>query len=103
MSRSKYCPSIVKRICAEIARGTPHKYAAAAVGISEATFYGWASEFPEFLESIERAQALCLKRHLRTINEAAKTDFKAAVWVLERRFPKDFGRPAIRLLIRKGA
>ena len=79
--------------------GTPIKYAAAYAGVSEATVYRWlqrgaeptaASEYREFCEEVQRAQARSVTR---LVAQVAEQDWRAAAWLLIRRAPEDFVSP----------
>lgn len=77
-------------------------YAKAAVegaGITEATYYRWLERgrqgeepFESFLADVEQASAAATLNMLDTIRKAAETDWRAAAWFLERRFPDQWGR-----------
>lgn len=76
-------------------------------GICEATFYVWMekaekdvasgktskeSKYVKLLEDIKKARATCQANHLLTIQQAATGgSWQASAWILERRFPNDFG------------
>ena len=76
-------------------------------GISEASLYNWMekadrdvasgltskdSVYVEFLEKIKKARATCQANHLLTIQQAsASGSWQASAWILERRFPSEFG------------
>jgi hypothetical protein len=79
-----------------------------AAGISRATFYGWLKRgraardsggpvdvvdrpFLEFLNAVERARAVAEVDYLRAINAAARTDWRAAAWVLAHGWPDRWG------------
>ena len=101
---SKFTPETVKTLLAGIRAGLPYHLAAEAAGISEATFYDWQrGKFPrgadkqlksEFLEDLTRARGESARRLTTLISNAATDDWRAAAWILERRFPKDFGKDA---------
>jgi len=86
----KYNKKIVEEIVSYIKAGVPNKHAALAVGIGEETFYGWMREKAEFSESIKKAQSLAVARNVVTVQKAAKKNWQAAAWWLERRYPEEF-------------
>lgn len=85
-----------------IKNGMPLKHAAMLAGISYDTLNRWrkmgaeenaALEFRHFCKALERSQAVGMQRLVVRIHKAARKDWKAASWMLERRYPEDFGRP----------
>lgn len=99
---SKFTPETVNLLLQAIRAGLPYHLAADAAGIGETTFYEWQRGiFPRgadkqlktmFAEELTRARGASAARLIRVINEAAPEDWRAAAWILERRFPKDFGK-----------
>ncbi len=84
-------------ICKELAIGVPLKYAAEQNGISEMTALHWMEKGAEgihpyeiFREAVTRARALAVGRLTRLTLSGGKGSSNAA-WVLERRYPKDYG------------
>lgn len=110
-------PERSQRIAELVSAGNNVDTAAAAAGISEATFYDWmargraererlaagkrskpkASEeiYLQFLEAIEKARAEAEARLVLLIHKAAQEPrtWQAAAWLLERRTPEKWGRP----------
>lgn len=90
------------RVCEAVRRGLTYKQAASYAGISYSTLNRWriegqqddsASEFREFWKAFEQAGGEAAFRCLGYIDEAAsRGDWKAAAWMLERRYPKEWGR-----------
>ena len=122
---TKLSPEIAKRILNAIRAGITREAAIAAAGISHSTFYSWlergriarCGKFPDFLDSLKRAEAAAAIRNITIIQAAAlggqllekitttRPDgtvvvierwsapcWLAAKWWLERRFPHDWGR-----------
>ena len=46
----------------------------------------------EFVESTKKAEAEAICRNVAVINVAARTQWQASAWYLERRYPDDYGR-----------
>lgn len=90
----KYCEEIVKKIERMLRKGTPNKTCADAVGIGEATFYEWMDK-PEFSERVNAAKAKGQIKYLNIINKAMKNDWKAAKFMLETVWSKQFGRRVV--------
>lgn len=104
---TKFTPETVARLLKAVRAGLPYHLAAEAAGISETTFYEWQrGEFPrgadkalkaQFSEELTRARGESALRLMALISSAAPDDWRAAAWILERRFPKDFGRHVLEL------
>lgn len=90
--------------------GAPKRFAAQAAGISETALFDsvargveWTEDpesapedkriYAEFAAAVEKAIGQGVVINLAEIRKAAKRgSWQAAAWLLERRFPKDFGR-----------
>lgn len=75
-----------------LADGLPVTLATAAAGIGRTTFYKWMND-PTFADRVENAQARAVAPLLERIRTAADNgQWQAAAWILERRWPGEFGR-----------
>jgi transposase-like protein len=92
MARSKYSKDVSEKICALVSQGNYQKVAAACVGISEDTFYKWIKRYPEFAESLKKADALAEAKRVQTILKAGNESWQAAAWYLERKHADRWGR-----------
>lgn len=86
------------RLCAAVARAVPVTTACRIEGISRATFYNWralgeAGEWPfaDFYVQLQRAQAIAEASLLEHLTDGAKDSWRAAAWLLERRYPARYG------------
>lgn len=74
---------------------------ARAVGIAESTFYRWVStpsneKERELSESLKKCEADYKNALQRIIAKAAQErDWKAAAWLLERKYPDEYARPDV--------
>jgi hypothetical protein len=66
------------------------KHSCEAAGISEQTGYEWLKKYPEFALEVTRACARAVER-LHDLGEAGGKGSGWAMWLLERRFRKDYG------------
>ena len=100
-----------QRITDRIEQGMRPQYAAIASGISRSTFHAWmargrhardaaekdelsAAEEPflDFLDAVERALTVPEMRAVSVIQDSAtKGSWRAAAWLLERRWPERWG------------
>lgn len=99
---TKLTSELIQKIATAIRAGNYAKVAAALVGISEATYYSWLEQAKkpdasplllEFLESVERAEALAEIESVTRIRQAADNGtWQAASWLLERKHGERWGR-----------
>lgn len=99
---SKFTPEIHRRIIDLVKAGNYIEKAAQSVGISRRTLYEWLAKgrdceieedpFAALYTDWQKAIAHCELRCVALIAKAAETDVKAAMWLLEHRFPEDWGR-----------
>ena len=98
-------PSLTPQIQANIVKliqmGSYVNIAASAVGIGERTFYDWMAKgkegkkpYVQFSQAIEKAKGECetllLSKLMKAIDQG---DWKAAAWMLERKYTERWGRP----------
>lgn len=103
---TKFNQEIADKIVNYILMGSYVETAAQAAGIHKHTFYEWlkqgahdqaagkATLKAKFNDSVTRAVGMSQQRDLKTVDDAAKRDWRAAAWKLERRAPKDWGPKA---------
>ena len=94
---TKFCAEIVEQICAHIADGLPIQYSAALCGLSHETVCSWQRKQPAFRAAVEVARARGLAQRLQVIQEAARTDWRAAAWYAEHIFPESFAKSRIQV------
>ena len=97
----KLTMELQQRLCDAIRAGVRPETAAIYCGIGARTYYRWMSSgraadaphcFAEFVEAVELALAEWEARDVLLIGDAAKNDWHAAAWRLERRLPKVYGK-----------
>lgn len=95
-------PHIEARICEALRLGMPYKLAAQYGGVTYQTLLNWKkraeegdSGFVAFVMAMERAEAEAMLALLTLIRAAAENPkhWRAAAWILERRWPETWGRP----------
>lgn len=105
---SKCTPEITESICQAVQQGATYEIAAAQAGIAVSTLHAWKSRalkalehgkkkksdlpYIEFLEAIKKADAKGALLLLATVRQAAPKDWKAAAWLLERRWKYEKGQ-----------
>lgn len=98
---SKLNAETQKRVCDAILVGATYEAAAQYAGITYETFNEWMkagraaqepNEFSDFSEAVTLANASAQVNFATHIKNAASGgDWRAASWMLERRFPKAYG------------
>lgn len=101
---------VADRIVDAIRRGTPLRFACEAAGVSYdtalrwlrighgATGDGWTPtpatrrRYEGFASAVERAQAEAVDAAVSHVERAGQGDWRAAAWLLERRWPETFGQ-----------
>lgn len=87
----KYNPQTVQIILDAIRDCMTYASAAEAGGISYDTFNEWRKHHAEFSEAVLKANADAKLALLRQVKAATKRDWRSAAWMLEHRFPDEFG------------
>lgn len=72
--------------------GATIKDACAYVGISHETYFQWVKAYPDFSDRLEKARATAKVACVTQIRQAAKSEWQAAAWFLERSDPTNWGR-----------
>lgn len=94
---TKYMPQIVWNLCKWIRQGNTYTDACRMEGVHYDTFNEWRKQFSDFSVAVERSEALCKADCIACIHKAEAKDWKAAAWILERRFPEEFSLRTSRL------
>jgi len=90
---SKYNEARVKRIVDAISAGATRKAAAEYAGIDQTTLIRWEQVYSNFANAIKEAEGQAEIKFTTTLAKAAQNgDVRAAMFWLERRRPKDWGR-----------
>jgi transposase len=98
---SKLTSEIQQRIGDNIALGLTYRLAAQSVGITYKTLNEWnqkgqkeqSGKYYQFSQHIQKCNAEGAMKLLERLNEAVKAgDTRICMFILERRFPEDFGR-----------
>lgn len=94
-----YTPDIGKKILRVISTGNSRETAAASAGVKKSTLLHWLrmgatgiEPYASFSLACDQAEADAKIEAVDIIRRAAKDDWHAAAWWLERSYPKEFGR-----------
>jgi hypothetical protein len=104
--RSILNQKLQRRICGLLSEGSAIKSACIICGIGERTYYDWRGKgsageepFATFFSAVTRAREAHKANLIERIVAAAKADWKAASWLLERQFPNEFARSEPRTIL----
>jgi len=96
---TKFSPEIAEKICGYLSTGCYLETAAALAGVSKSALWEWIdkgrkgkAQYVEFVEQVDRALAKVQVTALAVIRTAADKHWQAAAWLLERRWPNEWGR-----------
>lgn len=112
---TKLNPEVVRMLCDNITLGMPYRQSCAAAGIGYSTYRNWMirgedeiervsanpkatvrkneQKYVDFVEAIKEAEAKGMRNNLAMITKASKEGaWQASAWILERRYPAEFGR-----------
>lgn|SRR5574343_1246244 len=91
---TKLTPEVEKAVCDAIREGMTYQAAADVSGIAISTLNDWLKDprprFVQFSEAVRRANGEAKKELLRRIRDASRKDWRAAAWILERRFADEY-------------
>lgn len=86
-----YTPERCKTVLEALRLGLSYETAAKLAGVSKVTLYNWREEHEDFATECEQVIAQCEQRLVEVVDRATLDDYKAAQWMLERRFPRTWG------------
>ena len=103
--KTKLTRKLINELASHVANGHTVKDAAALSSISERSVYNWLdlasndvsgrSLHAVFAARMEQAKSEFINVHLGRVVEASKADPRYSQWLLERKFPQEFGRTKI--------
>lgn len=100
---SKLTAATKQKLTRAIALGATYELACQSAGIAYQTFRQWmlkgeaaqTGEYRDFVEAVRASEGRGAVLKLGKIDRAALDDWRAAAWILERRYPKQFGKAAV--------
>ena len=95
--QTKRTPALEKRLVDALRLGATDTLACQYAGISTDTLSRWQHASAAFAAVLTRARGELGVGLLATIEQAARLDWRAAAWKLERRWPQDYGRQILTL------
>ena len=101
---TKLTPDLQKRICEAIKLGMSRERAGWFCGVTRQTIQNWIAkgektdkgEYAEFFDSLKKAEADSIAVNLKNLHTAAQDGaWQASAWMLERRYPKEYGKQVV--------
>ena len=98
---TKLTQDMTKRLCEAIKLGMSRERAAWFVGITRQTLQNWlkmaegrkSGKYVDFFDSLKKAEADAIAVNLKNLHTAAQGGaWQASAWMLERRYPREYGR-----------
>lgn len=96
---TKLTPEVAGEICSGIAAGLSDGDACLRAGISGQSLLNWKKRGAEgeepyaaFVADLHEAEIQFKLHHLKNISVRAKRNWQASAWLLERKFPQEFGQ-----------
>ena len=91
MSRkSKKTPKVIEQILANLREGLTKDVACSQAGITRNTLHRWCNDDEQLAVEVQAAVDVSQAVLIKAVTGAAFTDWRAAAWMLERRWPGDF-------------
>jgi len=88
--RSKKTKEVIEAILANLREGLTKEVACSQAGINSRTLYNWCEDDAELALDVQAAIDVSQAVLIKAVTSAAFTDWRAAAWMLERRWPGDF-------------
>jgi hypothetical protein len=101
MAAKKFTQGVRTTILDALRAGNTLTHSAGLAGVSRAVVYQWltrgkdapaGSAYRQFAEDVEQANAEAAARLVQIVSEAAVDDWRAAMTLLERRFPDEYAK-----------
>jgi hypothetical protein len=89
---TKRTPEVEARLFDALRAGNTRRAACVYAGISDETLANWCRRSLDFLDALRRAEAHSEVALVALIRQHAREDWRAAGWLLERRWPTSWAR-----------
>lgn len=99
----KLTPDVQTKIIQALKTGAYIEGAAAYANVTKQSIYNWlrrgseekSGKYKDFMIAVESALDAAELIHLNNLNNQSKGDWRASAWVLERKYPKRWGKREI--------
>jgi hypothetical protein len=88
---------MLSAICGLVKKGLSVSHAAEKLHVHHSTVGRWRRELPDFDTAILASEAEFIDSQIANIREAAKKNWQASAWLLERKWPQFFSQPQVQL------
>jgi soluble cytochrome b562 len=88
--RSKKTPAVIEAILANLREGLTKEVACSQAGITRQTLYSWCENDEQLAMEVQAAVDVSQAVLIKAVTTASFTDWRAAAWMLERRYPEHF-------------
>ena len=85
--RSKKTPAVIQAILANLREGLTKEVACSQAGITRQTLYSWCENDEQLAMEVQAAVDVSQAVLIKAVTTASFTDWRAAAWMLERRYP----------------
>jgi len=108
MRQLELTPKLIDEITTYIENGNSNVDTCKLCGISDSAFYEWIQDAKKYLDgdttikhaeikvdlmdAIKRAEAGFKAFHVNNITKSSRKNWTASAWLLERKYPKEYGR-----------
>ncbi len=89
---TKYTPDRIERILTALRAGNTRKVACSYASIDQDTLTNWMHRYSDFSERVKKAEDEAEMTSVTIIRQAARENWTAAAWWLERRKSQDWGK-----------
>jgi len=94
-AKRKMTPEVIAKLVEAVEAGSTHRLACQYAGIGPTLFYATLQSNAEFSNIIKGAEASGAMKFLSRITDASELQWQAAAWMLERRFPDEYGKRVV--------
>ncbi len=92
---SKLTDALRRRLLDLVRSGVGQGRAARMLSVSPDSITRWCQVFPDFADALEGAREQSVATLERRVHAAARKDWRAAAWILERRAPTEYRRQRV--------
>ena len=87
----KYSDEVTRKVIKALKQGVSIKGACGYAGISTTTYYEWLRVHEDFRRAVDETQYYVEQKALKELRSLAKDNWRVWTWLLERRFPDQWG------------
>ena len=92
MPAPKFTEEVCKLILEEIRNGVSMSDSASIHRVSKLTLDNWCKRNKDFARDLKKAESEYKREHLLNLRKASGKSWQASSWLLERKYPEEYGR-----------